>query len=211
MTAAAELADLEGVAALTLRALAASMGVGVMSIYHHVRDKEDLLDALVDRVFEEIESPDPAAPDWRAELRRRSVSLHAVLVRHPWVTTLLESRTSSSRPATLAHHEAVLATLLGAGCGPSTAARAYVLLDAVVYGLALQQLTMPALDGTGPPGGESGTMATTSLPATRSVVEALVAGSGTDFASMLESMLDLALEGVEAWMAGDAGRETGQG
>ncbi len=54
-------------------------------------------------------------------------------------------------------------------------------------------------------------MATTSLPATRFVVEALVAGSGMDVASMLEPMLDLALDGVEAWMTDDAGRGTGPG
>ena len=57
LTAAIELADAEGIEALTMRKLAQSLGVEAMSLYHHVRNKNDILDGMVDMVFAEIKLP----------------------------------------------------------------------------------------------------------------------------------------------------------
>src|SRR5689334_14084738 len=93
LDAAVELADAGGIASLTIRSLADKLGVKPMSVYHHVANKEEILDGIVDRVFAEIELPATGA-DWRSELRRRCASARRVLRRHSWAIGLLESRTT---------------------------------------------------------------------------------------------------------------------
>ena len=65
------IADADGLAALTIRALAEQLDVKPMAIYHHVANKSEILDGIVDLVFSEIELPS-ADDDWRAEIRRRA-------------------------------------------------------------------------------------------------------------------------------------------
>ena len=139
--AAVALADREGVGALTMRALGDELGVKAMSLYHHVGGKDDVLDGIVDAVFAEIDAPVPGV-DWRAEITRRAVSARQVLRRHPWAVPLLESRRAPG-PETLRHHEAVLATLRTAGFSVEATGHAYALLDAFVYGFAIQEAALP--------------------------------------------------------------------
>ncbi|MER7133200.1 TetR/AcrR family transcriptional regulator [Streptosporangium saharense] len=134
-------ADAGGIGSLTIRSLAQALGVKPMSVYHHVANKDEILDGIVDLVFQEIELPS-ADGDWRAELRRRAESARRVLRRHPWALGLLESRTTPG-PATLRHHNAVLGILRGAGFSVRMAAHAYALLDSYVYGFALQETSLP--------------------------------------------------------------------
>ena len=96
-----------------MRRLAGALGAGAMSLYYYVASKEELLDAMIDVVFEEIELP-PEETDWQSAMRRRSVSARQVLARHPWAIGLMVSRTSPG-PANLRHHEAVTACLRRAG------------------------------------------------------------------------------------------------
>ncbi len=110
---AVRLADREGVDGLSMRRLAGALGAGAMSLYHYVASKDELLDAMIDIVFEEIELP-PEETDWQSAMRRRSVSARQVLARHPWAIGLMESRTSPG-PANLRHREAVTACLRRAG------------------------------------------------------------------------------------------------
>ncbi|MGH2392386.1 MAG: TetR/AcrR family transcriptional regulator [Candidatus Limnocylindria bacterium] len=138
---AVRLADREGVSGLSMRRLADALGAGVMSLYHYVANKEELLDAMVDIVFEEIELP-PEGTDWQSAMRRRSVSARQVLARHPWAIGLLESRTSPGS-ANLRHHEAVTACLRRAGFTVLMATHANWLLDSYVYGFALQEASLP--------------------------------------------------------------------
>src|SRR5262245_3400144 len=107
------LADRAGLEAVTMRRLAEELGVEAMSLYHHVPNKDAILDGMVDIVFAEIELPRMDL-DWKTALRRRMTSMRDVLVRHPWALRILESRTSPG-PATLAHHDAMLACLRAAG------------------------------------------------------------------------------------------------
>src|SRR3712207_5446462 len=76
-------ADSGGLGSLTIRSLAQELGVKPMAVYYHVAGKDEILDALVDLVFAEIELPVPGR-DWRSEMHRRAHSARQVLARHRW-------------------------------------------------------------------------------------------------------------------------------
>ena len=141
LQAAVALADHEGVGSLSMRWLASELGVKAMSLYHHVPGKQALLDGMVDLVFGEIELP-AADGDWKAAMRRRAVSAREVLGRHPWAIALMESRRTPG-PANLRHHDAVLGCLRRAGFPVALTAHAYSILDAYIYGFALQEASLP--------------------------------------------------------------------
>ncbi len=138
---AIRLADREGVDGLSMRRLAGALDAGAMSLYHYVANKEELLDAMIDAVFEEIELP-PEQTDWQSAMRQRSVSARQALARHPWANGLMESRTSPG-PAHLRHREAVTACLRRAGFPVLMATHANWLLDSYLYGFALQEASLP--------------------------------------------------------------------
>jgi AcrR family transcriptional regulator len=140
LRAAVALADRDGVESLSMRRLAGELGVEAMSLYHHVASKGALLDGMVDLVFGEIELP--TGTGWKSAMRRRATSARAVLSRHPWAIALMESR-STPGPANLRHHDAVIGCLREAGFPVALAAHAYSLLDAYIYGFALQEATLP--------------------------------------------------------------------
>jgi AcrR family transcriptional regulator len=141
------LADREGVDGLSMRRLAAELGAGAMSLYYYVANKDELLDAMIDVVFGEIELP-PSDADWQEAMRRRCTSARDALARHPWATALMESRTSPG-PANLRHREAVTACLRTAGFSVVAATHANWLLDSYVYGHALQAASLPFEDAAG--------------------------------------------------------------
>ncbi|MGE0819975.1 MAG: TetR/AcrR family transcriptional regulator [Candidatus Nanopelagicales bacterium] len=138
---AIRIADREGVEGLSMRRLAAELDAGAMSLYYYVANKDQLLDAMVDVVFGEIELPDPGR-DWQAALRGKAVSARKVLARHPWAIGLMESRTTPG-PANLRHREAVTACLRTAGFSVVDATHANWLLDSYIYGYALQEASLP--------------------------------------------------------------------
>jgi AcrR family transcriptional regulator len=111
---ALELADAQGLDALTIRKLAQELGVTPMALYWHFRSKDELLGGLVERVWSEIDVDlDPAAP-WPDQLRGLMESLLAVLRTHPAASRLLlefdKQTMAAMRPA-----EVSLEILLGAG------------------------------------------------------------------------------------------------
>ena len=138
---AVRLADRDGVDGLSMRRLAGTLGAGAMSLYHYVASKDELLDAMIDTVFAEIELP-PLEADWQTAMRRQAVSARQVLARHPWAIGLMESRTTPG-PANLRHREAVTACLRRAGFSVQAATHANWLLNSHVYGYALQETTLP--------------------------------------------------------------------
>jgi AcrR family transcriptional regulator len=138
---AVQLADEAGVASLTMRKLAETLGVEAMSLYYYVADKDEILDGMVDLVFAEIELPSREA-DWKAAMRQRAISARDALTRHPWAVGVLESRANPG-PATLRHHDAVIGTLRRAGFSIALAAHAFSVIDSYVYGFALQALNLP--------------------------------------------------------------------
>jgi AcrR family transcriptional regulator len=142
---AVKLADDIGVDALTIRKLATSLTVKPMTIYHYVANKEAIVDGMVDEVFNEIDLPS-VDTDWKRAIRERSISARAVLVKHPWAVPLMESR-STPGPATLRHHDAVLGCLRNGGLSVAMTAHAYALIDAFIYGFAIQEASLPATSG----------------------------------------------------------------
>ncbi|MEV4799251.1 TetR/AcrR family transcriptional regulator [Nonomuraea sp. NPDC049421] len=141
LEAAIRVADRGGQSAITMRRVAQELGVEAMSLYHHVPNKEAMLDGVVDKVFAMIELPSGGG-DWRAAIRARAVSARAVLGRHSWALSLLDSRRDPG-PATLSHHDAVLGVLRGAGFSVAMAAHAVSAIDAYVYGFVLQESVLP--------------------------------------------------------------------
>ncbi|MBD3677490.1 MAG: TetR/AcrR family transcriptional regulator C-terminal domain-containing protein [Rhodobacteraceae bacterium] len=139
--AAVALSDEAGIEALSMRKLAQRLGVEAMSLYNHVGGKDDLLSAMVDRVVGEIALP-ASGGDWKAEMRRRAVSAHAALMRHPWATALLVSKPNMG-PAMLDYVEATLSCLVTAGFSYEAADHAWNAIDSHVYGFTLQALNFP--------------------------------------------------------------------
>lgn len=139
--AAMVLADEGGIESVTMRKLGEHLGVEAMSLYNHVANKDEVLDGIVDLVFSEIALPSDA-DDWKGEMRTRAISAHGALLRHPWATSLMQSRTKPG-PATLRHHDSVLGSLRKAGFTLVMAAHAFSVIDGYVYGFALQQINIP--------------------------------------------------------------------
>ncbi len=141
LLAAIAIADTEGIDALTMRRLAQDLSVEAMSLYHHVANKHDILDGMVDMVFGEIELPSDGT-DWKMAMRQRATSLRAALTRHPWAISIMESRTSPG-PATLRHHDTVIGCCRTAGFSIEMTAHAFSLIDSYIYGFVLQQVNLP--------------------------------------------------------------------
>jgi AcrR family transcriptional regulator len=143
-------ADAGGIGSLTIRSLAAELGVKPMSVYHHVANKEAILDGIVDLVFAEMELPGDYDGEWGDQLTRRAHSTRRVLRRHPWAIGLLESR-STPGPATLRHQDGTLRILREAGFSIEMTAHASALLVSFVCGFALQEAARPLrVTATGP-------------------------------------------------------------
>jgi AcrR family transcriptional regulator len=138
---AIRLADGGGIERLTMRRLGEELGVEAMSLYNHVSNKEDLLNGMIDALYGEIELPNHD-DDWKTALRKRSVSVREVLLRHPWANGLMDSGTSPG-PGTLRHHDRVLGTFRNGGFSLAMTAHAFSALDSYVYGYAKQEKALP--------------------------------------------------------------------
>ena len=135
LRAAVALADREGIAALSMRRLAAELDYEVMSLYHHVANKGDVLDGMVELVAGEIDVPDPVTP-WREALRQSAVDMRAALVRHPWAVSMWSR---SAGPVRMRLMEAQLGALAGSGIDAGLAHVGYHALLNHVLGFALQE------------------------------------------------------------------------
>jgi AcrR family transcriptional regulator len=195
-------ADAGGLGSLTIRSLAAELGAKPMSVYYHVASKEEILDGLVDLVFEEIELPVPGR-DWRSEMCRRADSARAVLRRHRWAIGLLESRRRPG-PANLRHHDTVLATLRAAGFSAALTAHAYALIDSYVYGFALQEASLP-FEGPESVGDVAGSVmeqtATGDYPHLVQMATTYYLQPGYDFGDEFGFGLGLILDGLEGLLS----------
>ena len=132
LQAALDLADRGGSDAVSMRKLGQVLGVDAMSLYHHVRNKEDILDGIVDVVVGEIEPP-AADTDWKPAMRRRVMAARAVMLRHPWAPRVIESRATPG-PATMRYMESVLAILRDGGFSLDLAHHAMHVLGSRVFG-----------------------------------------------------------------------------
>ena len=140
-------ADRLGLEELSMRKLAEVLRVAPMALYRHIQNKDDLIDAMIDVVFSEIELPARDA-DWRTAMRQRAIAVRDALERHRWAIGLMESRLHPG-PANLRHHDAVLGNLRAAGFSLEMAAHAYSVLDSYIYGFALTKMNLPFENGGG--------------------------------------------------------------
>ena len=204
LTCAVSIADSDGIGALTMRSLAAALEVKPMSLYYYVANKGEILDALVDMVYAEIDVP-TVGGEWSDEMRRRAASVREALGRHPWAIGLLESRTAPG-PATLRHHDATLGVLRTAGFSVKSAAHAYALLDSYTYGFAMQEAALPF---TGPDTAASITdpivqmFATGQYPHLMEIATEHVLQPGYDFGDEFGIGLELILESLSRWAGQD--------
>jgi AcrR family transcriptional regulator len=206
---AVALAQREGLESLTMRRLADELGVGAMTLYHYVPNKEKLLDGMVEIVFGEIDLPTTDG-DWRTAMRRRAISTREVLNRHRWAVGLMESRATPG-PASLRLHDAVLGCLREAGFSIELTIQAYSVQDAYIYGFALQEKSIPfetAEESAAVAEEQSREYAELAderqlgeladeFPYLAEVVAGHVAKVGYDFASAFEYGLDLILDALE--------------
>jgi AcrR family transcriptional regulator len=132
---ALQIADADGVEALTMRRLADDLGFEAMSLYRHVANKDDVLDGVLDLVLAEIESP-ATEGEWDAAIRRSAISVNDALAQHRWATELLTSPMRLG-PTRLAYMNALLGRLREAGFSADTTYTAYHVLDAHIFGFAL--------------------------------------------------------------------------
>ena len=196
---AVRIADREGIDGLSMRRLAAALGAGAMSLYHYVPNKDELLDGMVDVVFREIELP-PTDLEWRAAMRTRALSTREALNRHRWAVGLMESRRTPG-PASARLHDAVLGCLREGGFSIELTVQAYSVLDAYIYGFALQETSVPFEDAEGAAAVATEQVAEydgfADYPYLAEVVAGHVATVGYDFASAFEFGLNLVLDALE--------------
>jgi AcrR family transcriptional regulator len=120
--AAVGVADEAGIAAVTMRGLAQELGVEATSLYHHVADKDEVLDGMVDVVMREINArvaeigapPGGADRSWKAAVRGRILAARDVLLGHPWAPGVIESRTTMS-PTVMRYYDSLLRLLREGG------------------------------------------------------------------------------------------------
>lgn len=149
---AVQLTDAEGLAALTMRRLAAQLEVEAMSLYHHIRGKDDLLDGAVEMVLAEVDeelacrqtssaSDDPEG--WRSDVASRCLAARQVMLRHRWAPQLIGSRPTTP-PAVYRHFEAVLAAMVADGVSYRLGHQALHALGTMVLGFSPQLFTPEA-------------------------------------------------------------------
>ncbi|MBE9372881.1 TetR/AcrR family transcriptional regulator C-terminal domain-containing protein [Saccharopolyspora sp. HNM0983] len=139
--AAIVLADAEGRAALSMRRLAAELGVGPMSLYRQVPDKDELLRLMADTAFGAEELPEPGPSDWRERLRLSARVQWRAYRRHPWLAPeLLNSLTDPPVvPSGIRHLDWCLRGLGGLGLDEPTMLRTVVTLNGYIGGMALSR------------------------------------------------------------------------
>ncbi|MFJ5038729.1 MULTISPECIES: TetR/AcrR family transcriptional regulator C-terminal domain-containing protein [Streptomyces] len=99
LRAAVDLADTDGLQALTMRRLAAELGLGPMSLYRYVSGKEELLAQMTDLVFGDLDLPEEGPGGWRARLELVARGQWRLCRRHPWLSRVV----SFTRPVLVPH------------------------------------------------------------------------------------------------------------
>jgi AcrR family transcriptional regulator len=113
LRAAIDHADAGGLQALTMRTLAEMLEVAPMALYRHVANKDELLDGMIDVVVGEIDPPETGV-DWKTAVRRRILSARRALLRHPWASRVMESRTEPT-PTVLGYMDSMIGMFRAGG------------------------------------------------------------------------------------------------
>ena len=153
LAAAVEIADAEGLGAVTMRRVAAAVGVEAMSMYHHLSGKEALLEGLLDSVVADIdelirtiEENEPPL-DWQHTLRRRFLAARTVMLKHPWAPGLIGTRTTIP-VSVYGIYESLLATMVESGFSYQLAHRALHTFGSMPLGFVQEMFTPGATGGS---------------------------------------------------------------
>lgn len=137
------IADAEGLEELTIRRIAAELGVGAMTLYGYVRSKDEILDAMADHVLGGIHIPEADPADPAAVLRAAATGFLGMMREHPSIVQLMTSRVTMSIHSMEGGLEGVLARFLEAGLTPELAVRCYSFLITYALGFAGYQHPRP--------------------------------------------------------------------
>lgn len=196
LDAALAIADAHGLDAVTMRAVAARVGVTAMALYPHVKSKDDLLDGLVGRLLAELSLPDSAKP-WPDRLREIARSARETARRHPAVMPLLFARPAVT-PDAVRVVEAIYQALLDAGVPDGEVARVERLVSTFVLGYAISEVS--GRFTAGDPRERRAWPAGTDLPAHRRLTAELEAPMSR------EDEFETALDDLRALIENIAGR-----
>lgn len=149
LAAAVALADREGLAAVSMRHLAAELGVVPMALYKHVSDKNDLVAGMIDLVVAGYAAPPPGL-EWREGVRRRVLVARDALLEHPWLRPAIEAA-SQRTPAVLGHMDAVAGELAAGGLSYDLVHHAMHALGHRIWGFSPEAFSSPAAPSAPPP------------------------------------------------------------
>ena len=135
--AAVEIADAEGLAALSLRRVATDLDVATMTLYRHVAGKDDLVLLMAEAAFAEAVLPEPPPPGWRARLELIARAQWAIHRRHPWLVQVLSLTRPKPAPNAMAHTEWALRAVDGLGLDPVTMLYVHLTTFGYVRGIAV--------------------------------------------------------------------------
>lgn len=133
------IADQEGLEAVSMRRLAAQLGVGPMSLYRHLSSKEELVRQLADDVFGSVPLPTRGRQGWRSDLEQISRAQWKLCRHHPWLPKAISFTRPLMTPNVMAHTEWTLSTLDGLGLSATDQVREALVLPGLVLNLAAQQ------------------------------------------------------------------------
>jgi AcrR family transcriptional regulator len=135
---AIRLADEDGLAGVSMRRIAAELGVATMSLYPRVRGKDELLVLMVDAVFAAFPPPvPPPGAGWRPRVEAMALLQWSIYVRHPWLPALLSLSRPQNAPSGMRHTEAILQAFDGFGLSQTELMHAAVVLAGYVRGCAI--------------------------------------------------------------------------
>jgi AcrR family transcriptional regulator len=208
LRAAAALADEVGVESLSMRRLAQELGVVPMALYKHVGNKDELLDGMIDVVVGEIDPPIEGA-DWRTTMRERILSARRALLRHPWASSVLESR-GEPTPTVIGYMDSMMGVFLDGGFSVDLMHHAMHVMGSRILGFSQELFD----DTASLPADEAAEMWTQMsdaypniaklIPVAVDTHEGPVVGGGCDDQFEFEFALDLVLDGLERLRERDA-------
>jgi AcrR family transcriptional regulator len=207
LTTAVALADRDGADALSMRRLANELDVVPMALYKHVANKDELLDGMLDVVVAEIDPP-LTGDDWKTAIRARILSARQALLRHPWASRVMESRTRPT-PTVMAYMDSMIAMFLDGGFSIDLTHHVAHTLGSRLMGFS-QELFNDQTDEDQPFDPEMMEQLGQAFPSIYRIYleishdDASVVGSGCDDQFEFEFALDLVLDGIERLKQRDA-------
>jgi AcrR family transcriptional regulator len=200
LSTALALADQGGIESLSMRKLAQALDVVPMALYRHVANKDELLSGLVDVVVGEIDPPLEGA-DWKTAIRARILSARRVLLRHPWASQVMESRTQPT-PTVLAYMDSMMGMFRAGGFSVDLIHHTMHAMGSRLMGFS-QELFNDSADVDLTADAEMWRAMADRYPNIAELVdvvmhdEASVVGGGCDDQFEFEFALDLMLDGLE--------------